>query len=282
METRLDCLPCFLRQGLYAARLVDPNDYELHRFVVQSWSKRLADLDLRCPPPLLVGDLYALLQESIDTLDPFAQEKRKSNIKALDLLPTLRSIISQSKDHLLAALEISIIGNYIDSGVGKDFHWEEKLQTEDRQLDMETYQRFVKDILSSQKVMILGDNAGEIALDILLVEELQKLDCQVTYVVREKPVINDATLEDARFVGLVNKCHVISSGVNTAGTVLSRCSKDFLREFNQAPVIISKGQGNLEALLQERSPVYYAFKVKCQVISDLVKLPEGNSAFLCL
>ncbi|HMB32237.1 MAG TPA: ARMT1-like domain-containing protein, partial [Desulfohalobiaceae bacterium] len=211
METQLDCLPCFLRQGLYAARLAKPEDKDLHRQVVQSWSKRLADSDLTLPPPLLVGDLYTILGKLIDNPDPFAKEKNESNIKALNLLPTLRTIISQSKDPLLAALEISIIGNYIDSGVGKDFHWQDKLQTEHRQLDMATYERFLKEISSFKKVMILGDNAGEIALDTLLVEELQKLDCQVIYVVREKPIINDATMEDACFVKLIDKCRVISS-----------------------------------------------------------------------
>lgn len=282
METQLDCLPCFLRQGLYAARLAKPEDKDLHRQVVQSWSKKLADSDLTLPPPLLVGDLYTILGKLIDNPDPFAKEKNESNIKALNLLSTLRTIISQSKDPLLAALEISIIGNYIDSGVGKDFHWQDKLQTEHRQLDMATYERFLKEISFFKKVMILGDNAGEIALDTLLVEELQKLDCQVIYVVREKPIINDATMEDACFVKLVDKCRVISSGVDTAGTVLKRCSSDFLEEFSQTPVVISKGQGNLEALLQEQSPIYYAFKVKCQVISELINQPEGNSVFLCL
>ncbi len=280
METRLDCLPCLLRQGLYAARLAKPDDRDLHRQVVQSWSRKLADFDLTLPPPLLVGDLYSTLRELINNPDPFAGEKKESNIRALNLLPTLRSIVSQSEDPLLAALEISIIGNYIDSGVGKDFHWQEKIQTEHRQLDMATYDRFLKDISLFKKVMILGDNAGEIALDTLLVEELQRSGCQVTYVVRELPIINDATMEDAYFVGLVDKCQIISSGVDTAGTVLSRCSPDFLYEFNQSPIVISKGQGNLEALLEEKSSIYYALKVKCHVISELIDQPEGKSVFL--
>jgi hypothetical protein len=128
--------------------------------------------------------------------------------------------------------------------------------------------------------MILGDNAGEIALDTILVGLLQERGCTVTYVVRGSPIINDATLEDAREVGMIELCKVVSSGVDTPGTVLSRCSQDFLASFNRSPVILSKGQGNLEALSDECSGIFYALKVKCPVVADMTGLGVGQSALI--
>jgi uncharacterized protein with ATP-grasp and redox domains len=127
--------------------------------------------------------------------------------------------------------------------------------------------------------MILGDNAGEIGMDTLLVKQLQNLGAEVTYVVRGAPILNDATLEDARFVGMDRLCRVISSGADSPGTVLSRCHSDFLEELYAAPIVISKGQGNFEALHGRLSGAFFALKVKCPVVARLTGFPVRTSVF---
>jgi len=280
MRTHLDCLPCFLNQGLKAARFCAPGDEELHRTVLRRWSSRLAEVDIDRPPPAVAGDLYRDIAPLLRTNDPFYQEKKASNARALELLPQLDEDVLASPDPLLKALQLSIIGNLIDSGVGKAFDWEETLTREEQELDREAYAHFRQAIEDHGQVMILGDNAGEIALDTVLVRELQRLGCRVVYAVRGSPIINDATLEDAEEVGMTSCCRVISSGADTPGTVLSRCSAEFLEELQCSPVVLSKGQGNLESLCEERSGIFYALKVKCRVISDLTGLGEGTSALI--
>lgn len=282
MKTRLDCLPCLLNQGLKGARLSAPENQEVHKKILFTWASRLPSLDLNQPPPVIAGELYADISTLLGTPDPFIEDKKTANIKALELLPRLQEIVEKSRDPLAKALEISIIGNYIDSGVAKDFHWEEKLKTENQELDRENYSLFRQRVQQNKKIMILGDNAGEIALDTILVSQLQKMDCQVTYVVRDKPIINDATLEDAELTGMTELCRVISSGVRTPGTVLSNCSPEFLEKFYQTPIILSKGQGNFEALSEESLQIFFAFKIKCQVVADLTGQPEGKSALVYL
>jgi len=97
--------------------------------------------------------------------------------------------------------------------------------------------------------MYLADNAGEVVFDRLLIEELvEELGKQVNYVVRDKPVINDALIEDALFFGINRTAKVISSGSDAPGTLLKYCSPEFIRLYQKAELIISKGQGNYEAL----------------------------------
>ena len=282
MKTNLDCLPCFLTQGLKAARLCVPDDKDLHRRLLQTWAARLADMDISRSPPAIAGELYRDIEAMLGNGDPFQADKKMANARVRELLPRLGNIVKSSIDPLARSLEISIIGNYIDSGVAAEFPWEEELEHEARDLDQEVYARFCQALEDHKEVMILGDNAGEIALDTILVRQLQERGCEVTYVVRGSPIINDATMDDAREVGMAGLCRVVSSGVDTPGTVLSRCTQEFLEMFKHSPVVLSKGQGNLEALADECSGLFYALKIKCPVVAGVTGLPVGRSALMLL
>lgn len=107
----------------------------------------------------------------------------------------------------------------------------------------------------------------------LLIEELGK---PVTYVVRERPVINDAVHEDAVQAGIHTVARIISSGTDAPGTVLDTCSSDFIKIYNKSQFIISKGQGNFEALSFEKRPILFLLKAKCRVIADDIGVREGD------
>nr|MDA3781294.1 ARMT1-like domain-containing protein [Bacteroidales bacterium] len=47
--------------------------------------------------------------------------------------------------------------------------------------------------------------------------------------------------------------------------------------YNKADLIISKGQGNLEGLLENtREDIFFLLMVKCNVIGDLINVKEGD------
>jgi len=81
--------------------------------------------------------------------------------------------------------------------------------------------------------------------------------------VRGGPIINDATLEDARLCGLTERCPVVSSGIACPGTPLALCSEEFQAQFHAAELIISKGMGNFETLSEIAAPIFFLFTVKC-------------------
>lgn len=280
MFTTLNCIPCFFRQLLGAARIAAPGDETLHQKVILGWAARLAREDLSDSPPAVAGRMYAFAAEITGATDIFARDKAEANARALELLPRLRGLRDAEGDPLKRALEISIIGNYMDSGVALDGDWEREVADLSEALDPAVFASFEAGIVPGADVLIIGDNAGEICLDLLLVEELQRRGAHVTYAVRGRPILNDATLDDARSVGMADLCEILSSGADTPGTVLKRCTPEFIARMDRADLVLSKGQGNFEALCHVRPRFFFAFKVKCPVVAEMTARPVGHS-MLC-
>ena len=110
--------------------------------------------------------------------------------------------------------------------------------------------------------------------DKILIEVMAK---PVIYAVRDRPVINDATVEDAIKSGLDKVAKVVSSGCDAPGVILKRCSEEFLDHFKSAGLIISKGQGNYETLSSEQRPIFYLLKTKCPIIARDLGVNQGDT-----
>jgi len=284
MNTSLDCIPCFMKMAIRDARLACPGDESMHQKIVAAWGKKLGELDLRQPPPDIAGHLADLIRSMTGCGDLYLEDKLQANAQVLELLPKLKLLVDNCRaskrcDSLSMALELAIIGNFIDRGVELDFDLEEELGNVSETVSKQTFNEFKALIKPDAQVLILGDNTGEIVLDMLLVEELKLRGCEVTYAVRSQPAINDATLEDAVAVGMTRLCPVVESGVDTPGTVIERCSPEFVERMRLADVILSKGQGNFESLEGTWPGVFCAFKVKCKRVANETGLTLGNSVF---
>ena len=131
-------------------------------------------------------------------------------------------------------------------------------------------------IAKADTVLYLGDNSGEIVFDKLFVETM--MHPNLWFAVRGAPVINDVTIDDARYVGMDQVAEVISNGYDAPSTLPEHCSLEFQKLFNQADVIISKGQGNLEGLLEYPTDkeIYFLLMVKCDVIADILGVQKGS------
>ena len=284
MNTATACLPCFRKMIRREAQLACPDDEVAQARIVGTWERRLPEFDLRVPPPVIARHLVdTVAAVSGSRADHYADDKRQANDAVLRLLPGLRNRIMTGHnpgDLLALALELSVIGNYIDRGVDLDVDWEAELGDVARTLSPDVLARFKAVARPGARVVVLGDNAGEIALDTLLVEALLERGCDVVYAVRSCPILNDATMEDAAYVGMTQLCLVVESGVDTPGTVLDRCTPEFRQRLGEADVILSKGQGNYESLQDEVAGVYCAFKVKCERLVGETGLRLGDSAFI--
>ncbi len=282
MHPQLECLICLLEQGLRCARRTLPDQPDKHEELVRAWSAELATLDMRQTVPHWAGHLYPLGAEILGVLDPFAEAKREANEQVMSILPALRTQIRSHGNPLHAALNVSIIGNYIDLGVKLSFDWRQALSDETDMAFLEkAYGPFFKKLQPGARLLILGDNAGEIGLDTILVELLHERGVNVTYAVRSAPILNDALLEDARFVGMDRLCTIMPSGSRTCGTILEQGTAEFLDAYAGADVVLSKGQGNFESLYNRAGrSIFFAFKAKCDVICRLLDCSLGNSMFL--
>lgn len=285
MRTYLDCIPCFYRQALEAARITGANEI-VQKKIIDELSQLIPNFLLKASPPEMGRIIYALVREIIGVKDPFKELKESSNKMALSLYPELKQEINNSEDRLLTAVKLSIVGNVIDYGVKNSVNVEEEINeifNKDFKSNAKNnktvfrYQEF-KEILSKvNHIIYLADNAGEVVFDRLLIEELiEELGKQVIYVVREKPVINDALIEDAIFCGINKVAKITSSGSDAPGTLMKYCSLEFIELYQNAELIISKGQGNYESLSEEDKTIFFLFKAKCSVIAKHIGCEVGD------
>jgi len=239
----------------------------------------LGDTDLSFSPPEAAAVLYDRIKELSGVEDPFLELKRQSNSKALELLPGLREEVRKQEDALFYALRAAIAGNIIDFGARADPGDLEdnlaRILEAEPFIDHGTLMR--RDLKAASRVLLVCDNAGEIALDRFLCEvilqEFPHLD--LTAAVRGGPAINDALMEDAREVGLDDVCEVITTGMAMAGVKPEMCSPLFMDHFHAADMIIAKGQGNFETLDRRDENIFFLFQVKCACVSNHLGAIEG-------
>ncbi len=273
MKTYLDCIPCFFKQALFAARAAI-DDEETIKQVLDRIGMLVSEIPLHSSPPETGREVYRAVREITGVEDPFASLKAESIKKALALYPSLKEMVEVSGDPLETAVSLAVAGNIIDFGANPDFQLEQDIQQAlQKEPVINHYEAFRNRIEVAHKILYLADNAGETVFDKLLIKVMAK---HVIYAVRDRPVINDATVEDAVKSGLDQVARVVSSGCDAPGTILNRCSEEFLDYFKRADLIISKGQGNYETLSGEQRPIFYLLKAKCPVIAGDLGVKEGD------
>ena len=206
--------------------------------------------------------------------DPFRELKRQSTQQALDLYPSLKKIMDESSDSLLTAIRIAIAGNVIDFGASAAFNIDTEIKKAlEKNFAICDYSAFRSYLARSKQILYIGDNAGETVFDRLLIEQMNK---PVIYAVRETPVINDATFDDAIQAGIGRVATIVSSGTDAPGAVLSTCSPKFRQLLGQSEFVIAKGQGNYEGLSDESHAVFCLLKVKCKIMADNIGVMKGD------
>ena len=273
MKTYLDCFPCFLNQALRAARIATDDDKKIKK-VLDEVGMMLRNIPLVSTPPESGRLIYNKVSEITGNLDPYREIKNESTKQALALYPSLKSEIEKSNDSLLTAIRIAIAGNVIDFGANWGFDLKHDVdEVLEKDFAICDYNEFKDRFDEARDILYIGDNAGECVFDRILIEEMKK---PVIYVVRDVPVINDATYEDAEQAGIDKVATILSSGTDAPRTILKTCSAEFKEVYNNSQFIISKGQGNYEALSSERRPIFFLLKVKCSVIADDIGVDEGD------
>ncbi len=268
MQIYLDCIPCFVRQALDSARLVT-DDEQIHEKVVREVLRLAADLDMSQSPPVIGQRIHRLIRKLICNNDPYHELKERFNRLALRMCAELEERVRTSEDPLETTVRLAIAGNIIDLGVKTSIKESdvEKIIRDCLTADFDSRQveEFRSAVSRAEKILYLVDNAGEIVFDRLLIEQLP---CEkVTVVVKGRPVINDATIEDADVAGLTRIVEVIDNGSDAPGTILESCSQAFRNRFAESDLVIAKGQGNYETLSDADKNIFFILKAKCPVIA---------------
>ena len=196
----------------------------------------------------------------------------------MDRFDTIYALSENAEDPVLAGLQLAILGNYMDFAALQDQVSFEKLdqmlrEALNMQLDMAVYEALRQDLQKGRKLLYLTDNAGEIGMDRIFAQQIHKAypHLEITFCVRGGLTVNDATREDAAFVGI--PFPVIDNGNLVSGTQLDQLSPEAKEAMDTADVIIAKGMANTETLYGSGYPIYYAFLVKCVRFVEEFKKP---------
>ncbi len=258
MLLKPDCIPCILKMTISSLRkltLDEDSLRELYSEILESPALRGQRWDITSPD--VIEDIWRKIVKKIDNPDPFSLEKSIQNKKVMQLYPVLEKIVNDDPDPLYAATKLAILGNSLDFMVADSaLTIENSIQDRiNAPLSNARFSEFKQQLQASKNLIYFGDNAGEIVFDKLLIETIQKLyQLEIVFVVRSVPTLNDATLTEAKSIGMNHIVTVVENGIDgpLPGTVLNRCSKavnDFVR---QSDLIISKGGGNFDTLDEER------------------------------
>lgn len=281
MKSYLDCIPCFVRQTLDAVRMVTP-DEAIQERVLREVIRETSIMDFDHPPPHMGRRIHALIRLATGNADPYREVKEHSNRMALSLYPELRRQVQDSENPFEAAVRFAIAGNIIDFGVRSVLDDAVVRESIDDALsapiDSGAVAVLQDAIGDADDILYLADNAGEIVLDRLLIELLPVE--RIALVVKGAPVINDATLADAKAAGLAGLVEIIDNGSDAPGTIVDICSQSFRERFLRADLVIAKGQGNYETLSGVDKHTVFLLKAKCPVIARDIGCEVGGLVVL--
>ncbi len=289
MKLNVECLPCLVNQAVKLAKIHLSNNEEEQLRLVKKIMQEISVSEDHASAPYIAHKIQRALKEALQNPDPYREVKLYYNSEMLKLEEEFFDLIKSADDRLVTALKLAAAGNIIDFGPGQDLSRTKVLkvinQTLGKDFHRETFASLKSDLAAAQKVLYLGDNAGEIVFDKLLIRTIKEEypDLAVDFSTRGSAVLNDVTEEDAYFIGMDVYARIINNGTDIPGTVLEHCSDSFKQAFNNADLIIAKGQGNFESLYGTgRAHLYYIFLCKCNLfmrrcgaaLNDIILMKE--------
>ena len=210
--------------------------------------------------------------------DPYKRSKRISNEKALKLLPYARKLVEEGytlQDRFKRACLCAIVGNIMEFDIpGHRFTFgslRKAFKEAAKDLVIDDAGKIYELARKAHSVLYLTDNAGEIVFDTLLVEQLKNMGLTVTVAVKCRPVINDATLEDAEVSGMCKVAdRVITTGTDSVGLAIDEVSSEFREAYNSFDLVFAKGMGYAETLTEYKlkKPHLLLFRTKCYPVAN--------------
>lgn len=240
-------------------------------------------------PSYYITQVHRILKEESHIDIPFKKRREKSNQVVQAVVDRQKEKIENIEDeyerfhHLVKWV---IAGNHLDfrtvgTGYGFPVGEIENMMKEvvNEGLHIDESKEIYEMLKNSDEILYLFDNVGEIVLDKLLIEEITRHDVEVTSAAKSGPITSDATLENAKEIGVNEVSNLISTGEDTLGLDIYDMSEEVEEALDRADLTISKGQANYYAMSEihnsVESEVACLLKTKCDHVSKKFGL-EGS------
>ena len=286
MKVHYECAACFLRQTREALDLATNNE-TLKMEVTEKVIKIVSENFHKGAVSNVIGtEVHRTIKEETGNQDPYSREREISNDIALDFLPQVEKILGEGAT-LKTYIKIAIAGNVIDFGaLGLDMDMESLIvQTMKKDPTLDSTEELEDALISSNNVLYLADNIGEIVFDKFLIEKIKEYNVDVTVALKEKPILNDACIDDALNIGLDEVAKLTTTGTDSIGIIEENVSAKFMELFNKSDMVIAKGLGNYEGLGEmdlKDKPVFCLLNAKCKPVSRDIGVELGDNIILKL
>ncbi|MHA1754112.1 MAG: damage-control phosphatase ARMT1 family protein [Candidatus Odinarchaeia archaeon] len=287
MKVQIECAECIVKRVIKEVSLATPDESLRFKAVKKILERVFKEFDFNVNPAVLGTLKDQLIKEITGVNDYYKNLKMEANKRALELIGKLKNRLNSFNseyEKLRFSTLTAIAGNAMEFFIS-DTEFDlneigEIIENTENQLAIDNIKDFYNLLKKKKSALYLTDNAGEIAFDTLLVSQIRNMGVNITVAVREKPVMNDATMEDAEFVEM-NKysTEVITTGSGSIGLILDDCSRDFLNRLEKADIIIAKGMGYYETLGEVRinKPIMLLLRSKCKPIARALNVPLNKN-----
>lgn len=285
MDANLDCIYCIIRKAdsLFSRYETDP-DKKLK--FMQEVFKIVSRAGKGDTAPYLMAQIMRVFNCELNLGDIYRDLKKEYNRLLISMEPEILSRICAADDQFLTALKYAMTGNYVDFGAMDNVDVEELkrliAEAPGQPVDAAQYEAFRRELGNAARLVYLIDNAGEIVFDKVFIKIIQETypDLNIDVVVRGKPILNDATIVEAREVGLCDLVNVVDNGTDIPGTQLDQISAAAKALIDNADLVIAKGQGNFETLFGCGRNIYYLFLCKCDLFTKRFHLERLKGVFI--
>ncbi|MGQ9459900.1 MAG: damage-control phosphatase ARMT1 family protein [Candidatus Bathyarchaeaceae archaeon] len=287
MKVEIRCASCILHRGYMEIKEATKDPSLQFKAMSALLDFLVKEFKPTANPAYLGTQRDRIVKKITGSQDPYTERKRISNRKALEMLPLAKNLVSGESSRELRfrkACLCSIVGNVMEFDIPDNpFEYtdvQNLIQRAEEDLVIDEIAQIFDKTKKAKNILYLTDNAGEIVFDTLLVQELKKLGAHVTVAVKGGPVLNDATMEDARYVGMHEVADaIITTGTDAVGLIPSECSDEFLSVYNSADFVVAKGMGYAETLseIDLAAPHALLLRTKCSTVANFFNVSLGRN-----
>lgn len=293
MNSEAMCVPCVIKQCERLAQAVIPaDDLQAGRIIAEIRHYALdiaSQLSLDDPPSKYTSRVLDKMYRLLKTDDPYQTIKHEQNEIGKKIYRHFTKETARLADPIHTAIKYAASGNIIDIGPSEIYsthnpnvsYLDEINRTIETPLKIDDYKKFQEKFRSTKSILYILDNAGEIYLDKLLAERLK--GPQLTFVVKARPILNDAMIGDAHKAGLNLLGNIITVSLpdhyRYLGVDFAYTTSEFARVFESADIVIAKGHANFESLLDVERDCFFILMAKCPVVARKLGVEIKDKVF---
>ncbi len=286
MKIKEECVSCLIKRIAFEVRLSTKNE-KLQNEITQNVCNFLSK---EYNPSICSADLatkaHKIVYTKLNNNDPYSKLKTKSNNMAKAFVPQIEKLINESKYQLKTAMICSIVGNMLDFGIKGSAQNPDELKKifkdiYEERLGYDDYCKLEKIIKNASNLVLFTDNCGEIVFDKILCKELKKFNnkLKIFLVVKGKPVLSDATKQDASYLDFDEVVdEILTTGCFAVGVNFKLLPPNVRKYLTKTDIILCKGMANYESFSEKNySPIAYLLRTKCRPIANSLKVPVNSN-----